>query len=587
MCGIAGALSFSGGQGLEDAVRKMNSCQRLRGPDDEGLSVFGAAHSADSGQAVLGQRRLSIIDLSADGHQPMSLGGLHITFNGEIYNFEEIKKELIAKGYSFKTKTDTEIILASYKEWGGGSFSRLRGMFAIALYDSEREELILARDRYGIKPLYYATTGDGLVFASTVAAIKESGLVELHENVEAKIGFLLFGSVPLPETTLKEVCAVRSGHYLRLSKNGVEEEKHYDSLLPFLNKTSDTVEIAISKIRGLLEESVRLHLISDAPLGVFLSGGIDSSVLAILAAEQREEALDTLSIDFKEHKFSEKKYREGVVDQIKSRHKEYLVGKEDFEAEKNNIFEAMDQPTIDGVNTYFVSRAAKEAGLKAVLSGLGSDEIFMGYHHFKRAKLFRFVQRLPKILKWPLKVLAKLGGKYEKLIYLYNGNGFMSFYLSLRGLFSPGEAAKILKMSELSVWDYIGKIENSLPSGLGNLHPADALSWLEVNFYMANQLLKDTDFMSMRHSIEARVPFLDHVLVEYISSLPVPLKMTMRPKELLISAMGADLPREVWDRPKMGFAFPMKEWLSLKLKGVPGHSSRFWAELVLKKYEKK
>lgn len=573
MCGIAGAISFSDGRGSEDAVRKMNARQKFRGPDDEGLDSFGPA--------TFGQRRLSIIDLSADGHQPMSSGNLHITFNGEIYNFEEIKKELVAKGYSFKTKTDTEVILASYKEWGKESFSKLRGMFALALYDSEKDELILARDRYGIKPLYYAKTEGGLVFASTVAAIKESGLVELHEDEEAKIGFLLFGSVPLPGTTFKEVRAVGAGHCLRFSKKGGEETKYYDSLAPFLNKISPSKEEAVLKVRDLLKESVGLHLISDAPLGVFLSGGIDSSVLAILAAKQREKALDTLSIDFKEYKFSEKKYREGVTARIKSRHKEYLVGREDFESEKENIFAAMDQPTIDGVNTYFVSRAAKEAGLKAVLSGLGSDEIFMGYHYFKRASLFRFVQKLPKILKWPLKLLS-LRRSWAKLIYLYEGKGLINFYLSLRGLFPPAEIVETLKINESSVWSYIAKLGDFLPTELKNLHPADALSWLEVNFYMANQLLKDTDFMSMRHSIEARVPFLDHALVEYLSSLPVDLKLSSRPKDLLISAMGEDLPREVWDRPKMGFTFPMAEWLKWEVGGSGMSWAKTWAKVILR-----
>ncbi|MDO8504670.1 MAG: asparagine synthase C-terminal domain-containing protein, partial [Candidatus Liptonbacteria bacterium] len=309
-------------------------------------------------------------------------------------------------------------------------------------------------------------------------------------------------------------------------------------------------------------------------------------VLAILAAKQKKDALDTLSVDFKEQKFSEKKYREGVVTRIKSRHKEYLVGKEDFEAGEKDIFEAMDQPTIDGVNTYFVSRAAKEAGLKAVLSGLGSDEIFMGYHYFKRAKLFRFIQKLPKILKWKLKILAKFKGRYARLIYLYRGEGLMNFYLSLRGLFSPAEAAEILNIDESMVWDYIKKMENSLPAGLGDLRPEDALSWLEVNFYMGNQLLKDTDFMSMRHSIEVRVPFLDRGLVEYLSSLPVELKLTPQPKELLISAMGRDIPREVWDRPKMGFTFPMAEWLKKEIGGSRAHWSKTWAKIILKKYEK-
>jgi asparagine synthase (glutamine-hydrolysing) len=263
-----------------------------------------------------------------------------------------------------------------------------------------------------------------------------------------------------------------------------------------------------------------------------------------------------------------------------------LIGKTDFEKNKEDIFEAIDQPTIDGANTYFVSRAAKEAGLKVVLSGLGSDEIFMGYKYFRRAWFFRLIQKMPKILKWPLKILSRRNG-WAKLVYLYEGRWMMNFYLSLRGLFAPKEIAKILKISEAEVWDYIRSLNDELPGALEKLHPADALSWLEVNFYMANQLLKDTDFMSMRHSIEVRVPFLDHALVEYLSSLPVRLKLCGKPKNLLISAMGDDLPREVWDRPKMGFTFPMAEWLADEMNSSRSHWSRIWAKIVLNRYEGK
>jgi len=417
MCGIAGGIQNDNleTEKLSAGVLAMNKAQLLRGPDDEGIEKT----SRGTQTVVLAQRRLSIIDLSPLGHQPMNYGDdLQITFNGEIYNFEEIKKELSAKGYSFKTKTDTEVILAGYKEWGSGILNRLRGMFAFALYDLQKGELILARDRYGIKPLYYAKTEKGLVFASTVEAIKASGMVKLTENINAKVGFLLFGSVPLPETSYKEINAVRAGHFLKFSAEKTEEIKYYNSLAPFLNKVNPTKEEAVKKVREILDESVRLHLISDASLGVFLSGGVDSSVLAILASEQRKTPIDTLSIDFKEQKFSEKKYREGVVRQIKSNHKEYLVGKEDFEKEKQDILAAMDEPTIDGVNTYFVSRVAKEAGLKVVLSGLGSDEIFFGYRNFKKAAFLRTVQKLPKILKWPIKILSLLGGRYSTNIFI-------------------------------------------------------------------------------------------------------------------------------------------------------------------------
>jgi asparagine synthase (glutamine-hydrolysing) len=589
MCGISGIVSSSGAdERHKEAVRKMNLWQARRGPDDEGLAVFGPA--------IFGHRRLSIIDLSSDGHEPMSHGDLHITFNGEIYNFADVKKELLDKGYKFKTKTDVEVILVAYKEWGPESFSKLRGMFAFALYDGSKKELLLVRDRYGIKPLYLARTKEELVFASTVWAIKESGLIELTKNQEAQIAFLLFGSVPLPWTTFKEIFSVPAGSYLLW--NGKEEKtiRYYDPLASFLKKIKPTKEEAIQKIRGILEESVRLHMISDAPLGVFLSGGVDSSVISILAARQRKEPLTTLSIDFTEEKYSERKYREKVVAQIKSRHLETTAGAKDFYDSLEDIFSAMDQPTIDGVNTYFVAKAAKEAGLKAVLSGLGSDEIFFGYNYFRKANRLRFIQKLPKFIKWPLLILAKMGGKFAKLRYFYH-DGILNFYLGFRGLFNPGEAAKILSIKEEAVWNVVKKMESLLPSGLGKLDPEDLLSWLEVNFYMSNQLLKDTDFMSMRHSIEVRVPFLDHVLVEYLSSLPTKMKLSKFPKELLISAMGADLPREVWDRPKMGFGFPMEEWLefapeamlsgnkvkkaSAKFSAGHFHWSRFWATVIL------
>lgn len=557
MCGISGAISSAvPGEKLAEAVRKMNSCQALRGPDDEGLSSFGAA--------VFGHRRLSIIDLSNDGHQPMSLGDLHITFNGEIYNFEEIKKELAGKGYTFKTKTDTEVILAAYKEWGSESFNKLRGMFAFALYDSKKEELILARDRYGIKPLYYMRTGKELVFASTVKALKESGLVELTGNKNAKIYFLTFGSVPSPHTTYNEIFSLRAGRFLKINVNGETEEKnYYDTFLPFLKKTKDSRPEAVKKIKEILKESVRLHLISDAPIGVFLSGGLDSSALAAVASGMREKPVTTLGIDFEEKEFSEKKYREDVVKRIKSRHQEITVTKKDFEEKQKDLFASMDQPSIDGVNTYFVSRAAKQAGLKVVLSGLGSDEVFMGYHYFKKISFIRLLQKL--LPGFVFELLAKTG-KAGRLRWLKEKHPFYS-YVALRGLFSPGETAEILKIRENEVRAAVKNLLKSMPSEkeLKKLSPADLQSYFDLSFYMANQLLKDTDFMSMAHSVEVRVPFLDHVLVEYLSGLPAEMKFRgAYPKELLIDAVRDILPSSVWERPKMGFTFPFAEWSGSK-----------------------
>lgn len=580
MCGISGVFAKSGSseERLRSAVSLMNACQIKRGPDDEGIETYQRQNTP---VVILAQRRLAIIDLSPAGHQPMDRSGSHITFNGEIYNFEEVKKELQAKGFEFKTKSDTEVILAGYEAYGTGVFSRLRGMFAIALWDEKENKLFLVRDRYGIKPLYYARTEDGFVFASTVKAIMESGLVRLTDNKDANIYFLTFGSVPLPHTTYNEILSVRAGHFLEINGSGHAEEKnYYDSFVPFLKKTGDSRPEAVKKIKEILKESVRLHLISDAPLGVFLSGGLDSSALAALASGMREKPVTTLGIDFEEKEFSEKKYREEVVQRIKSNHREITVTKKDFEEEQENIFASLDQPSIDGVNTFFVSRAAKQAGLKVVLSGLGSDEIFMGYHYFKKIGFIRLIQKL-----FPGFIFGLLPkrGKFGRLRWLKEKHPFYS-YVALRGVFSPAETAKILKIKESEVWNAVKNLLKLIPpeGELKKLSPADLQSYFDLSFYMANQLLKDTDSMSMAHSIEARVPFLDHILVEYLSSLPAEMKLAgAYPKQLLIDAVSDILPSLVWDRPKMGFTFPFAKWIGVS----SGGWRSFWAKKILERDE--
>ncbi len=608
MCGIAGIYSAvkinKKGMGIfEGAVVKMNKSQANRGPDDEGIFTFE--------RGVFGHRRLSILDLSKAGKQPMGYPyksdkisinpRLTITFNGEIYNFLELRKELEKKGYKFKTKTDTEVILALYAEYGEESFKMLRGMFAFGLWDAKNNKLFLVKDRYGIKPLYYYSDAEKLIFASTVRAIPESGAVKLEKNPDALIGFLLFGSVPLPFTTAKGVVAVPAGHYLVIDANGNKKiVKYYDSLDYFNNiRKSDSRNVVIRGIRELLEESVNLHLISDAPLGIFLSGGLDSSVIAALSAEALREGgtgrkPTTLSIVFDEKEFSEEKYQRMVADKIKSDHREIKITKQDFQNSFGKIFEAMDQPTIDGVNGFFIAEAAKKAGVKTVLSGLGGDEVFLGYPSFRKAKFLRNIQKLPGLLKSSLNLVSLLGDKYSKAGYLVN-NDILSFYLGVRGLFSPKEAATILgaNLSEVEVFlkNLISNFEFSI-SKLTSLHPANLLSYLELKFYLQNQLLKDADFMSMYHSVEVRVPFLDHPLVEYLSSLQPELKIGGKVnKPLLVESVRSLLPQEIFTRPKMGFTFPFQKWLNnipdtkYQIQNTKSHWSRSWALNILDKYK--
>ncbi|MBI2035477.1 MAG: asparagine synthase (glutamine-hydrolyzing) [Candidatus Liptonbacteria bacterium] len=631
MCGISGIYSVELKEyELKSAVTRMNAIQKRRGPDDEGFFL-----SAEDGLAI-SHTRLSILDLSSAGKQPMryqcKVSGVRrqvsITFNGEIYNFLELRKELERKGHQFQTKTDTEVILAAYVEWGAESFKKLRGMFAFGLWDEGRRKLFLVKDRYGIKPLYYYCDKENLVFASTVKAIKQSGLVTANKNEQALIGFLLFGSVPLPRTTLEGVCGLEAGYYLEVSKDlSVKKVKYYEPL-DYFNKTREqenikTQEQIIARTRELLEESVRLHMISDAPLGVFLSGGVDSSVLAILASKARKNPITTLSITFDEAEFSEKKYQDLIAKQIGSNHHEYKITRQDFEDATSDIFEAMDEPTIDGVNTYFVAEAAKKAGLKTVLSGLGADEIFFGYNHFRRAALLRKMQNGLSIFGHHKsagltmsRTLGFFSDKYAKLGYLCQ-NDLLRFYLAIRGLFVPAEVAKILDISVKEVNDLIDSISETyklINLQTYKLAPADALSYLELKFYLQNQLLKDSDFMAMHHSIEIRVPFLDNLLVEYVSSLPAEIKLNIGKsdpsnidsgtgrsdfqklnKPLLIAAMKDVLPEAIWDRPKMGFTLPFSKWLKeIAISDtLPGkikklflknkiHWSRAWALVFIK-----
>jgi asparagine synthase (glutamine-hydrolysing) len=491
MCGISGIYRFKNGN-IKEIIRRMNAVQRRRGPDDEGIFID------EKNGVAIGHRRLSILDLSAAGKQPMKFGNLCVAFNGEIYNFLELRKDLEKRGYKFKTKTDTEVILALYAEYGEKSFAMLRGMFAFGLWDGKNQKLFLVKDRYGIKPLYYYSDNEKIVFASTVKALENSGIISVQENPEAYIGFLLFGSVPLPMTTVKNIFAVPSGYYLEINSDGDRKlVGYYDLLDAFLKKSDDNLETAKEKIFNLLKESVGLHLISDAPLGVFLSGGLDSSAIAALAAQNRKNPITTISIVFDEPEFSEQKYQRLVAEKIKSIHREIKITKNDFYNSFNGIFEAMDQPTIDGVNTFFIAKAAREAGLKAVLSGLGADEIFLGYPHFKKAELLKKIQKSPVFLKSPLKLVSLLGGKYSKLGYFINNNT-PSFYLGVRGLFTPQETAKILDINLDEVEKFINNLaEFADPQTyeFKNLSAVDTLSYLELKLYLQNQLLKDTDFM--------------------------------------------------------------------------------------------
>ena len=635
MCGISGAITF-GAEDLSSSFRKgveaMNWSQALRGPDDSGIFIrinprvssdpHQSAESAQSASIVFGHRRLSIIDLSKNGHQPMERGHIAITFNGEIYNFAELKKELEKSGAQFQTHSDTEVILAAYEAYGTDAFGKLRGMFAFALWDGEKKKLFLVRDRFGIKPLYYAKEQGRIVFASTVRAIKESGLVSLSRNDNAWLAFLLFGSVPLPLTTWNEIEAVPEGYFFEFNREEVKKTRYYN-LLPFFANTHSVSSEYLAGVKNILHDSVSAHLVSDAPLGVFLSGGLDSSALAVLATRPAsasthinidphlnyphksaeisvDQRLQTLSVIFNEEEFSERKYQRLLAEKIGSNHREVLVTKEDFFAQIDDALGAMDQPMVDGINTYFIAKAAHDAGLKVVLSGLGGDELFLGYGNFRRARMLKMLSSVPFS-----RAFSMLGGKYAKFSFLQPGS-VLGCYLVFRGIFPPAEAARIIGVSEKYVFDFLAGLEERLfgeeRKMLLAMHPVQLLSYLETKLYMQNQLLKDSDVMAMHHSVEVRVPFVDHRLFEYVAPIPPEIKLNGYPhqsafvgrrvrtnphfnKQILVDAVKDMVPSAIYNRPKMGFTFPFQKWLrgSEEFSASGSHWSKIWAQFIEKK----
>ena len=555
MCRIAGIIDRNQPvESLAKAVKSMCDVMAHGGPDDEGFY----SNAADG--IVLGHRRLALIDLSTKGHQPMVYqhGKLIISFNGEIYNYLELKEELQNRGFKFATQSDTEVILAAYAAWGIASFNKLKGMFAFSLYDAGLSRTYLVRDASGIKPLYYSATAKHLVFSSEVKAFKNSGY-SYSSQADWKILFLAFGHLPEPYTTLAEVMMLPKGHYLVWAhqSDAFEIKSYYQPRqLERLTKYDEATEA----IQLSLQQSVNRHLLSDAKIGAFLSGGIDSSILTLAAAEilnHTEQNINTISINFEEAGFSEKVYQDIIVEQVKGSHHEYAITPTLFAKHFQTALKAMDQPTADGINSWFINLFAKENGLKAVLSGIGADELFGGYPSFKRMGWINLLKKLPRFIT---KKAIHFKNTAVKRTYYLSYRNTIGEYLFLRGLFAPDEIAQLLNCP-LNEVDRVLQNAN-ITSAPPHLTEGEKASWLECNLYMQNQLLKDTDMMSMQHGVEVRLPFLDQDLLNTVAAINSNLKFKgKRPKSLLIDAFSAVLPDKIWNRPKMGFTFPFQAWL--------------------------
>jgi asparagine synthase (glutamine-hydrolysing) len=552
MCRIAGIISpgLSGSE-INEKLKLMCASLQHGGPDDAG--IFYDKHTG----VAFGHRRLSIIDLSKNGHQPMASPDQKtwITFNGEIYNYIALKKHLSNLGYKFLSGTDTEVILVAYQHWGTEAFSRLRGMFAFAIYDADKSITYLVRDSVGVKPLYYHINSGSLSFASEVRAFT-AGKITQEADPEWQVRFLAFGHVPEPYTTLKNVLSLPKKHFLSWKHETGEHRLTPYEIHPQNGNYITDYGIAKTYLAEGLRQAVSSQLIADAPIGVFLSGGIDSSLLSLLAHENKEQPLKTVSIFFNEKSYDERRFQHAVSEKFTGEKFAHLVQKQDFELFFPQLFAAMDMPTTDGINTWFISKYAHEDGLKAVISGIGADELFGGYPSFNRIRYLKYLRMMPASL---FKMAASFQtDRFRKISFLGHRHP-VADYLFLRGLFIPDDIARILDMDTKEVTDIL--FADPGPAEL-NAYDKTHAAWFESNFYMQNQLLRDTDVMSMNHGLEVRVPFLSEDFQALVENIAPELRFGNQPKKILIDSFKSILPDIIWNRPKMGFTFPLQEWMS-------------------------
>ncbi len=592
MCGIAGAFAYHAAAGPVDReeLLRVREAMARRGPDGAGLWI------SPDGRAGLAHRRLAILDLSEGGAQPMlsADGTLAITFNGEIYNYRALKADLEAKGHAFRSASDTEVLLALYREKGEAMVEDLRGMYAFALWDAGRGGLLLARDPFGIKPLYVADDGRTLRFASQVKALLAGGAVDATPDPAGHAGFFLWGSVPEPFTTFKGIRALPAGCLQWVDAQGPRPaRKHFDLNAEFRRAEAEAVDLPAAemqeRVRAALLDSVKHHLVSDVPVGLFLSSGLDSTTLAALAKEAGAD-LRTLTLGFREYQGAaddETPLAEAVASRMGSRHETRWVSRRDFEASLPDALAAMDQPSIDGLNTSYVAQAAAAAGLKVALSGLGSDELFGGYPSFRQVPRlaralapFAGAGALGRGLRRWMALLLPRGASPKAPGLLEYGGSFAGAYLLRRALFMPwelpGAAGEAFAREGLEQLQTLPRLE----AGMAGLEQdRTRVSALELGWYMRNQLLRDADWAGMAHGLEIRPPFVDVALFRALA----PLLAGPRPpgKATVAASARPALPEAVLARPKTGFTTPVRRWVQdLGLDRGEDRGLRGWARQV-------
>lgn len=591
MCGINAIYAYRADAAPVDGDELLRSreCMRMRGPD------AGDAWVSPEGRVGLGHRRLAIIDLSPGGAQPMARGERVIIFNGEIYNFRELRARLEAQGRTFTSQSDTEVLLELYEVMGEAMLGELRGMFAIVLWDGAKRRMLLARDPYGIKPLYYADDGGTLRVASQVKALIAGGRVDRTFDPAAAAGFFLRGTVPEPFTMYRAIRALPAGSYCYVDASGVGEPVQYFSIAATLRDAVEHAQHVCEHereelVHDAMLESVRYHMVSDVPVGAFLSAGIDSSAIVAFARESGATDLQTMTLRFAEYRGrdnDEAPLASLVARQYGVPHTIRELTLADFRNEQQRIFAAMDQPTVDGLNSYFVSKAASELGLKVALSGTGGDELFGGYTSFRDIPrwmpITSVLARVPGLGEGVAHLNAALAKRSRHISpkmgeILRHGKSYAGAYLVKRGRFLASELPAVvgedIAREGLARLDLLNLLERAVTPDPGT--PYARVAALESSLYLRNQLLRDMDWASMAHSLEVRVPLVDAHLLRRIAPALVTRKGPG--KGILARAPHPPLPADVQTRRKTGFTLPIREWLQQE--GRVEFGKRSWARKV-------
>jgi len=574
MCGICGIVFYNRAQQYTNPVEQMKKTMEHRGPDNEG--TWGDAN------AVLGHRRLSIIDLSDAGRQPMvSADGRYVlVYNGEIYNFKELKQQL--SDYPYKSNSDSEVILAAYSQWGKECIQYFNGMFAFAIWDTRLEELFVARDRLGIKPLYYVVSDNMFLFASEVRSLLASGLVERKVDKESIIDFFRYQTVHAPDTIIKDIKMLMPGYCLELKRQGNNNHIQIDQRCYWKLGINKGILTPVGKSReqirrdvyDLLIKSVESRIVSDVKSGVFLSGGIDSSAIVAFMHEASCRHINTFTVTFHEEEYSESAFAKLVAKKFKTYHHEIRIPVSEFLKILPEALDDMDHPSGDGANTWVVSKVTKDEGISMALSGLGSDELFAGYKYYK---LMYYLEKFKNIanntasarmaISKSLNYIKETipGNKVKELLQLSRWDIPYTYPL-MRQVLNDSVIKQLLPDKSISQNRVQLMLEHDENLKNGRLPVLSKISIAEISSYLQNVLLRDTDQMSMAHALEVRVPFLDFNLVDYVLQIPDSVKFPSTPKRILVESLRGMLPDEIINRPKMGFVFPWERWMKNELR---------------------